>query len=57
MITRSCWPAMLASIGFTAEEADILRGYCDAEVAPPPSPLVPTPPGLSPAGSAAVAGN
>ncbi|XP_040384705.1 egg cell-secreted protein 1.2-like [Oryza brachyantha] len=40
-VTRHCWPAMLASVGFTAQEADILRGFCDAEVgagdAPPPS--------------------
>ncbi|KAK1649578.1 hypothetical protein QYE76_067383 [Lolium multiflorum] len=44
-ITRHCWPAMLASVGFTAEEAGILRGFCDAEVggahAPPATPLVP----------------
>ncbi|KAI3894512.1 hypothetical protein MKW92_030331, partial [Papaver armeniacum] len=30
IITRECWPSMLASVGFTAEEGDILRGYCDA---------------------------
>uniref|UniRef100_A0A0E0MCV0 Prolamin-like domain-containing protein n=1 Tax=Oryza punctata TaxID=4537 RepID=A0A0E0MCV0_ORYPU len=38
-VTRRCWPAMLASVGFTAQEADILRGFCDAELAgdPPPS--------------------
>ncbi|KAK8965290.1 Egg cell-secreted protein 1.2 [Platanthera guangdongensis] len=35
LITRSCWPAMLSTLGFTSEEADILRGYCDAETAPP----------------------
>lgn len=35
-VTRRCWPAMLASIGFTAQEADILRGFCDAELAAPP---------------------
>ncbi|WVZ88509.1 hypothetical protein U9M48_035026 [Paspalum notatum var. saurae] len=29
--TRNCWPAMLAYVGFTAEEADVLRGFCDAE--------------------------
>uniref|UniRef100_A0A0D9XPG8 Prolamin-like domain-containing protein n=1 Tax=Leersia perrieri TaxID=77586 RepID=A0A0D9XPG8_9ORYZ len=31
-VTRNCWPAMLSSVGFTVEEADILRGFCDAEV-------------------------
>jgi len=47
--TRHCWPAMLASVGFTAEEADVLRGFCDAEEAaakdkgPPPSPAGPVP--------------
>lgn len=43
-VTHHCWPAMLASVGFTAEEADILRGFCDAEVgahAPPATPVVP----------------
>ena len=42
LITHKCWPSMLSSIGFTAEEGDILRGYCDAEAAAaaasPPSP-------------------
>uniref|UniRef100_A0ACD5YLK7 Uncharacterized protein n=1 Tax=Avena sativa TaxID=4498 RepID=A0ACD5YLK7_AVESA len=41
-ITRHCWPTMLATVGFTVEEADILRGFCDAEVgaahAPPSVP-------------------
>ncbi|PAN16166.1 hypothetical protein PAHAL_3G041500 [Panicum hallii] len=47
--TRHCWPAMLASVGFTAEEADVLRGFCDAEEAaakdkgPPPPPAGPVP--------------
>ncbi|KAM0877064.1 hypothetical protein ACQ4PT_035758 [Festuca glaucescens] len=53
-VTRHCWPSMLASIGFTAEEADVLRGFCDAEVggalAPPPPP--PTPLALAPAPAA-----
>ncbi|KAH9666468.1 Egg cell-secreted protein 1.4 [Citrus sinensis] len=35
--TRNCWPAMLTSLGFTAEEGNILRGYCDASSAPSPS--------------------
>ncbi|KAK9127141.1 hypothetical protein Syun_015938 [Stephania yunnanensis] len=29
-IMFQCWPSMLTSIGFTAEEGDVLRGYCDA---------------------------
>ncbi|KAK2994541.1 hypothetical protein RJ640_012540 [Escallonia rubra] len=29
-IEHQCWPAMLGSLGFTTEEGDILRGYCDA---------------------------
>ncbi|KAL5820599.1 hypothetical protein ACOSQ3_022481 [Xanthoceras sorbifolium] len=34
IITRNCLPAMLTSLGFTAEEGNILRGYCDASPAP-----------------------
>ncbi|KAG8383419.1 hypothetical protein BUALT_Bualt04G0010800 [Buddleja alternifolia] len=30
VIERDCWPAMLGSLGYTTEEGDILRGYCDA---------------------------
>nr|CAB3459482.1 unnamed protein product [Digitaria exilis]CAB3463175.1 unnamed protein product [Digitaria exilis] len=43
--TRHCWPSMLAAAGFTAEEADVLRGFCDAEVAKqlPPAGPVPAP--------------
>lgn len=44
--TRHCWPSMLAAAGFTAEEADVLRGFCDAEFAkqgPPPAGPVPAP--------------
>lgn len=33
VITHNCWPAMLTSLGFTAEEGNILRGYCDAAAA------------------------
>ncbi|XP_026409840.1 egg cell-secreted protein 1.2-like [Papaver somniferum] len=42
IITRECWPSMLTSVGFTAEEGDILRGYCDAShsTAPRSSPPV-----------------
>ncbi|MCL7030290.1 hypothetical protein MKW94_003897 [Papaver nudicaule] len=43
IIQHNCWPAMLGSLGFTEEEGDILRGYCDAtaDVLSPPSPIVP----------------
>ncbi|KAM7275216.1 hypothetical protein ACFE04_017082 [Oxalis oulophora] len=37
IITKNCWPAMLTSIGFTAEEGNILRGYCDGST-PTPTP-------------------
>lgn len=37
VITRNCWPAMLTSLGFTVEEANILRGYCDAAAASTPA--------------------
>ncbi|KAF3440511.1 hypothetical protein FNV43_RR18795 [Rhamnella rubrinervis] len=30
IIAHNCWPAMLTYIGFTAEEGNILKGYCDA---------------------------
>ncbi|XP_050207158.1 egg cell-secreted protein 1.4-like [Mercurialis annua] len=48
IITRNCWPAMLTSLGFTAEETDILRGYCDnsdsdSAAAPPLAATSPTP--------------
>ncbi|KAL0424465.1 UNVERIFIED_CONTAM: Egg cell-secreted protein 1.1 [Sesamum radiatum] len=46
IIQHDCWPQMLASLGYTPEEADILRGYCDATEAggsarPPPPPPPP----------------
>ncbi|KAK4411594.1 Egg cell-secreted protein 1.1 [Sesamum angolense] len=46
IIQHECWPQMLASLGYTPEEADILRGYCDATEAggsarPPPPPPPP----------------
>lgn len=37
IITHNCWPAMLISIGFTPEEGNILRGYCDAAAASAPA--------------------
>ncbi|XP_030540263.1 egg cell-secreted protein 1.4-like [Rhodamnia argentea] len=42
VITRNCWPAMLTSLGFTAEEGNILRGYCDAAAGGAPA-ASPTP--------------
>ncbi|KAL9407760.1 hypothetical protein AB3S75_046327 [Citrus x aurantiifolia] len=39
IITRNCWPAMLTSLGFTVEEGNILKGYCDAYSAPSPGGL------------------
>ncbi|KAH9734333.1 Egg cell-secreted protein 1.4 [Citrus sinensis] len=39
IITRNCWPAMLTSLGFTVEEGNILRGYCDASSPPSPGGL------------------
>ncbi|KAL6641830.1 hypothetical protein ACP70R_020011 [Stipagrostis hirtigluma subsp. patula] len=42
--TRHCWPAMLATVGFTSEEADVLRGFCEAEAGGGgQSPAPPTP--------------
>ncbi|KAF5745172.1 egg cell-secreted protein 1.4 [Tripterygium wilfordii] len=35
IVTKNCWPAMLTSLGFTAEEGNILRGYCDASSSAP----------------------
>ncbi|KAF3330567.1 egg cell-secreted protein 1.2 [Carex littledalei] len=53
-ITFHCWPSMLSTVGFTAEEADILRGYCDAEVGPG-APVTRAPPTQSPAPAPEVA--
>ncbi|XP_028766002.1 egg cell-secreted protein 1.4-like [Neltuma alba] len=43
VITHNCWPAVLASLGFTDHEAYILRGYCDAAPAftPALAPAIP----------------
>lgn len=30
MLTHQCWPAMMTGLGFTVDECDVLRGYCDA---------------------------
>ncbi|KAK8710017.1 hypothetical protein V6N13_145361 [Hibiscus sabdariffa] len=40
IITQHCWPAMLTSLGFTSEEGNVLRGYCDASSAPAPAATV-----------------
>ncbi|KAF5745171.1 hypothetical protein HS088_TW07G00752 [Tripterygium wilfordii] len=42
IIEHECWPSMLTSLGFTPQEGNILRGYCDARDQPnhsaPPCP-------------------
>ncbi|PIN26845.1 hypothetical protein CDL12_00389 [Handroanthus impetiginosus] len=30
VITHNCWPAMLSVLGYSPDQANILRGYCDA---------------------------
>ncbi|KAI4375472.1 hypothetical protein MLD38_013338 [Melastoma candidum] len=35
-IQSQCWPNLLASLGYTDEEGDILEGYCDAASQSPP---------------------
>ncbi|KAE8662825.1 egg cell-secreted protein 1.4-like [Hibiscus syriacus] len=37
IVTRNCWPTILTSLGFTYEESNILRGYCDASPGPGPA--------------------
>ncbi|KAL1558451.1 egg cell-secreted protein 1.1-like [Salvia divinorum] len=39
VIERQCWPSMLGTLGITAEESNVLRGYCDAAAPPPASGL------------------
>ncbi|KAL2498681.1 Egg cell-secreted protein 1.1 [Abeliophyllum distichum] len=41
-IEHQCWPAMLGSLGYTTEEGDILRGYCDASDYSPSTPPPPS---------------
>ncbi|KAL3840118.1 hypothetical protein ACJIZ3_024709 [Penstemon smallii] len=36
IITHQCWPSMLTSLGFTAQEGDILSNYCGL-LSPQPS--------------------
>ncbi|GKE66744.1 egg cell-secreted protein 1.2-like protein [Tanacetum coccineum] len=33
-ITHDCWPNLLTMLGFTLEETNVLRGYCDASASP-----------------------
>jgi hypothetical protein len=44
VIGHDCWPNVVASLGFTNEETDILEGYCDKvedlHSPPPPTPIV-----------------
>lgn len=47
-IERQCWPSMMGSLGFTSQEGDVLRGYCDVSdsgdvptTSPPPPPPPP----------------
>ncbi|KAH1036505.1 hypothetical protein GYH30_056113 [Glycine max] len=45
IVGHDCWPDMIASLGFTTEEGDVLQGYCDSEkeqLHSPPSPTSPT---------------
>ncbi|KAI8540687.1 hypothetical protein RHMOL_Rhmol08G0005400 [Rhododendron molle] len=44
IIEHLCWPSMLGSLGFTPEEGDILRGYCDAAESDSGSGSSPPPP-------------
>ncbi|KAG4924001.1 hypothetical protein JHK87_049541 [Glycine soja] len=40
VIGHDCLHNIVASLGFTTEETDILEGYCDEIVHSPPPPLV-----------------
>ncbi|XP_050366266.1 egg cell-secreted protein 1.3-like [Argentina anserina] len=47
VIEHQCWPALLGSLGFTIQETDILRGYCDeAEQTHHSPPSIPAPPSV-----------
>ncbi|XP_024974764.1 egg cell-secreted protein 1.4-like [Cynara cardunculus var. scolymus] len=60
-IEKQCWPSLLGSLGFTTEEGDILRGYCDISsdnddvptATPPPPSIIPPPPTTTPPPQAA----
>nr|ANC95022.1 EG1L1 [Phalaenopsis aphrodite subsp. formosana] len=45
VIEKRCWAAdaLLAVLGFTAQEGDVLRGYCEAAVEAPPLEFTPPP--------------
>lgn len=30
-VGRKCWPTMIGVLGFTAQEGDMLQGYCDEQ--------------------------
>ncbi|MED6132163.1 hypothetical protein PIB30_016805 [Stylosanthes scabra] len=40
VVGRECWPSVVSSLGFTAEETDILQGFCDKEVSHSPPPAI-----------------
>ncbi|XP_027364697.1 egg cell-secreted protein 1.1 [Abrus precatorius] len=43
VVGHECWPDMLLSLGFTSQEDDILKGFCDHQQQhqhSPPSPTV-----------------
>ncbi|KAL6218213.1 hypothetical protein ACLB2K_011428 [Fragaria x ananassa] len=47
VIEHQCWPALLGSLGFTTQETDILKGYCDdAEQTHHSPPSIPSPSSL-----------
>ncbi|WCJ39181.1 Egg cell-secreted protein 1.1 [Euphorbia peplus] len=43
IISGNCWPNLMETLGYTAEEGDILEGYCikDTDDSPPRSPPSP----------------
>ncbi|KAG6535524.1 hypothetical protein ZIOFF_000546 [Zingiber officinale] len=47
VITHHCWTSMFTNLGFTVQETDILRGYCDADTVPT-TPVQPQPPSATP---------
>ncbi|XP_058077110.1 egg cell-secreted protein 1.4-like [Magnolia sinica] len=59
IIEKQCWPTMLLSLGFTSQEGDILKDYCDepASHPPPPGPEVPSiGPSLAPSSALGASG-
>lgn len=45
VIGHDCWPNIVASLGFTNEETDVLEGYCEEAAlrSPPPPKSIPDP--------------